>query len=133
MKVLIPSFLPPNSYWIYLDGITITNDDGSELPVFDQPNGQAVLLDSGYTVSALPTTHFTKILQAFPSAKKDDVTGQYIVDCAVVKSTKGSINYKFGKTMIKVPFADFIWQQPQNKMCVLGVIEDNGKNRHNSF
>lgn len=128
-RPIIPAAQSPDGktrYWIYLDGISITKDDGSVSPVFDKPNGQPVLLDSGYTVSALPTEHFQKILAAFPSAKKDPESDQYTVDCSVVKSAKGSINYKFGKTVIKVPFADFVWQQPAYKQCVLGVVEDNG-------
>lgn len=130
-RPIIPAGQAPDGrtrYWIFLDGISVTMDDGTTAPVFDQANGQAVLLDSGYTVSALPTAHFQKILAAFPSAKADPNNGgQYLVDCAVAKSVKGSVNYKFGSTVIKVPYADFIWQQPQNNLCVLGVIEDNSK------
>lgn len=130
-RPILPAGQAPDGrtrFWIFLDGISITKDDGTTAPVFDQPNGQAVVLDSGYTVSALPTAHFQKILAAFPSAKADpNNSGQYLVDCGIAKSVKGSVNYKFGETVIKVPYADFIWQQPQNNLCVLGVIEDNSK------
>ncbi|TQS32109.1 hypothetical protein Golomagni_07585, partial [Golovinomyces magnicellulatus] len=126
-RPIIPAASSPDGktrYWIYLDGITINNEDGSVSPVFNQVNGQPVLLDSGYTVSALPTKHFQKILKAFPSAYKDE-NGQWNVDCKVAESTKGSVNFKFGKTVIKVPFKDFIWQQPSYGTCALGVMEDN--------
>ena len=85
-----------------------------------------MLLDSGYTISALPTAHFNKILEAFPSAEKSSNSNQYTVDCNVA-NTKGSVDFKFGKTVIKVPFEDFIWQQPDFDTCVLGVMEDNSK------
>lgn len=128
-RPIIPAAQSPDGrtrYWVYLDGISVTKDDGSETEIFDKPNGQAVFLDTGYTVSALPSVHFQKILKAFPSAKHD-TEGQYTVDCSIVKSVKGSVNYKFGKTVIKVPYADFVWQQPENNVCVLGVIEDDAE------
>ncbi|CEJ80779.1 hypothetical protein VHEMI00944 [[Torrubiella] hemipterigena] len=128
-RSIIPAAQSPDGqtrYWIYLDGITVTKDDGSETEIFNKPNGQAVFLDTGYTVSALPSVHFQKILKAFPSAKLDS-HGQYTVDCSIVKSVKGSVNYKFGETVIKVPYSDFVWQQPDQGICILGVIEDDAE------
>lgn len=72
----------------------------------------------------MPGTHFNKILEAFPSAEKSSNSNQYTVDCKVA-DTKGTVNFKFGKTIIKVPYADFIWQQPDYNVCVLGVMQDD--------
>ncbi|TWU72136.1 hypothetical protein ED733_002839 [Metarhizium rileyi] len=129
-RPIIPATESPDKYtryWVYLDGISVTREDGSRAVVFDQVNGQPVLLDSGYTVSALPTKHFDKIKEAFPNVTAppaDDKSGLYRVPCDV-GSKKGSVNFKFGKTEIGVPYSDFIWKQPQNGICVLGVTPDD--------
>jgi hypothetical protein len=72
-------------------------------------------------VSALPGAIFNKIVAAFPTAKKGP--GAYVdVDCSVA-DLKGSIDFKFGNTVIKVPYADFIWHNDDR--CVLGVFQDD--------
>lgn len=96
------------------------------MPVFDKPNGQAVLLDSGYTISTLPGPIFNEILKAFPSAKKSPDSDEYLVDCNIGKTT-GHVNFKFGKTVINVPYDDFIWKQPDHGLCKLGVAQDDSK------
>ncbi|KAG8424616.1 hypothetical protein J3458_001389 [Metarhizium acridum] len=129
-RPIIPATESPDKltrYWIYLDGVSVTKEDGSKAVIFDQANGQPVLLDSGYTVSALPTRHFNKIKDAFPGVSappEDDKSGLYRVPCDV-GSKNGSVNFKFGKTEIVVPYDDFIWKQPENNLCVLGVTPDD--------
>lgn len=123
-KDIIPASASPDGkvrYWASCDGITVNKEDGSKVDVLTAP--QAFLFDSGYTVSALPTEAFNKLLTAFPSAKKDE-TGQYNVDCAVVNAT-GSLDFKFGEATISVSYNDFIWQQPEYNTCVLGAIPDD--------
>ncbi|KAM0541348.1 hypothetical protein ACHAPJ_013268 [Fusarium lateritium] len=123
-RPIIPAASSPDGYtryWVYLDGISLVQDDGSEDAVFSKTNGQAVLLDSGYTVSALPGPIFNKIVAAFPTAKTGP--GAYVdVDCDV-GDLKGTVDFKFGKTTIKVPYADFIWKNDDR--CVLGVFQDD--------
>ncbi|UNI18694.1 hypothetical protein JDV02_004949 [Purpureocillium takamizusanense] len=112
-------------YWIYLDGITISKADGSTVKVFDKPNGQPVLLDSGYTVSALPKTIFDEILKSFPEATPPPSGSDlYQIPCSVGES-KGHVNFKFGETLINVPYNDFIWHQTEQNLCVLGVTVDD--------
>ncbi|KAH0594468.1 hypothetical protein MHUMG1_07818 [Metarhizium humberi] len=129
-RPIIPAAESPDKltrYWIYLDGVSVTKEDGSKVVIFDQANGQPVLLDSGYTVSALPTKHFNKIKDAFPGASappEGDKSGLYRVPCDV-GSKNGSVNFKFGKTEIVVPYDDFIWKQPDKNLCVLGVTPDD--------
>ncbi|KAF5675778.1 aspartic-type signal peptidase [Fusarium heterosporum] len=123
-RPIIPAESSPDKltrYWVYLDGISIIQDDGSTDAIFSQTNGQPVLLDSGYTVSALPGPIFNKIVAAFPTAKTGP--GAYVdVDCSVA-DLKGSVDFKFGNTVIKVPYADFIWRNDDR--CVLGVFQDD--------
>ncbi|KAK2611992.1 hypothetical protein QQS21_001957 [Conoideocrella luteorostrata] len=108
-------------YWVYLDGLSVTREDGSQLPVFDEANSLTVLLDSGTTLTQLPTKMVTEILKAFPSARQDpDNKGQYLVDCSVA-NLAGTVNFRFGNTSIRAQYNDFIWKQPQNNLCILGV------------
>ncbi|PNP53373.1 hypothetical protein THARTR1_06067 [Trichoderma harzianum] len=126
-KPIIPAASSPDGYtryWIYMDGMSITKEDGSEVEVFDKPNGQPVLLDSGYTVSTLPGPLFEKILLAFPSARLESTSGDYIVDCDII-DTPGRVNFKFGDVVVDVEYKDFIWQQPDLGICKLGVSQDD--------
>ncbi|KAK8912907.1 putative aspartic-type endopeptidase opsB [Metarhizium anisopliae] len=108
-------------YWIYVDGLSVTREDGSRIPVFDQTNGLLALLDSGTTLTQLPRSMVTEILKAFPSARQDpNDANQYIVDCAAA-SLAGTVDFKFGNTVINVRYDDFLWKQPQHGICVLGV------------
>ncbi|KAG6113425.1 hypothetical protein E4U13_003789 [Claviceps humidiphila] len=128
-RPIIPAADSPDKltrYWVYLDGVSITKNDASNTVIFDQVNGQPVLLDSGYTVSSLSTDHFNKIKDAFPGVTpppSDDNSGLYRVPCNVGQQN-GTVNFKFGKTEINVPFNDFIWKQSAD-LCVLGVIPDD--------
>lgn len=108
-------------YWVNLDGISLSQEDGTVDAVFSGSKSQPVLLDSGYTVSALPGPIFNKILAAFPTAKANG--GAYVdVDCSVA-DVKGTVDFKFGNKVIKVPYADFIWHNEDR--CVLGVFQDD--------
>ncbi|KAL7955286.1 acid protease [Trichoderma compactum] len=126
-KPIIPAASSPDGYtryWVYMDGMSITKEDGSKVEVFDKPNGQPVLLDSGYTVSTLPGPLFEKILTAFPSARLESTSGDYIVDCDII-DTPGRVNFKFGDVVVDVEYKDFIWQQPDLGICKLGVSQDD--------
>lgn len=52
-------------YWIYLDGLRVVGANKTAVDVLDQPNGQPVLLESGYTVSTVPKALFAKVFSAF--------------------------------------------------------------------
>lgn len=114
-----------HSYWVNVDGISITTD-GTKNTVFDQTNGLTAFLDSGTTLSQIPTAMFNEVLKAFPGARKDTQYNQWYVDCSLVDST-GFVSFKFGDVVIKAPFSDFLWQQPDNNVCVLGFAPDDSK------
>ncbi|KAK1253454.1 hypothetical protein MKX07_001531 [Trichoderma sp. CBMAI-0711] len=126
-KPIIPAAQSPDGYtryWVHMDGMSITKEDGSKFEIFDKPNGQPVLLDSGYTVSTLPGPLMDKILEAFPSARLESTSGDYIVDCDII-DTPGRVNFKFGNVVVDVEYKDFIWQQPDLGICKLGVSQDD--------
>lgn len=87
------------------------------------PKGQPVFLDSGGTLSRLPTPLFNEILADFPGATLDPSGSVYIVDCAI-SGQAGSVDFVFGKTTIRVPFHDFIWEADTD-VCVLGVVAED--------
>lgn len=112
-------------YWIYLTGLGMTLPSGEsglvaegELPVF---------LDSGGTMTRLPTQVFEVVGSVFPGAQYDSESGYFIVDCDVGDSS-GSVDFLFGEKVISVAFDDFIWRVPSmDDTCVLGVLADDGK------
>lgn len=128
-RPIIPAAESPDKltrYWIYLDGVSVTDGKGSRAQIFDQANGQAMLVDSGYTVSALPTKYFNKLKDAFPGVTappKEDKSGLYRIPCNVAEQ-KGTVNFRFGKVEINVPYKDFIWKQTDG-LCIFGVYPDD--------
>ena len=76
-------------------------------PTSGNPQGQAVFLDSGGTLSRLPTSLVNAIVADFPGATFDAVNCVYHVDCAV-ESHAGTIDFGFGNTVIHVPYHEFI-------------------------
>jgi hypothetical protein len=115
-----------SSYWIYMTSVGITKPGESPKvypPTSSNPNGQGVFLDSGSTISHVPTLLFNAIVSDFPGATPDS-DGLYIVDC-VVANQPGTVDFGFGNTIIHVPYSEFIWRQGTN-LCKLGIyIDDN--------
>ncbi|KAF7563920.1 hypothetical protein G7046_g183 [Stylonectria norvegica] len=122
---IIPAAESPDGntrYWVNLDSISLTLDDGTTAPVLSQV--QAVLLDSGATVSALPGNIVDAIVAVFPTTRPNDGSQFYEVDCSVI-DLEGTVDFTFGNTVIKIPYADFIWQRPDVGLCLLGVTKDD--------
>lgn len=128
-RSIIPAAQSPDGYtrfWVYLDGISVNQPSGNVVEVYKAPaggKGQAVLLDSGYTLSALPTPIFNKLVAAFPSAQYVPSADLYTVDCAD-PGKGGSLDFTFGNKVINVRFYDFVWHYPDTEYCVLGAFAD---------
>jgi hypothetical protein len=89
-------------------------------PSSSNPLGQPVFLDSGSTVSLLPSALVAEIVADFPGATLDlGGSGLYIVPCSVA-SEAGTVDFGFGNTVIHVPYHEFVWFIESNT-CVLGV------------
>lgn len=101
--------------------------DGKVVQVYSTPaggKGQPVLLDSGYTLSALPSPIYQKLVSAFPSAKPlSSGSAYYQVDCTD-PGKGGSVDFTFGDTVINVRYYDFVWHLPGTDSCVLGAFAD---------
>lgn len=127
--ILDPSETPSGAdrYWISLSYIGMTNSDG-ESGTIVSGDGLAVFLDSGGTVTRLPTEIFTAIGDAFAGlgAQYDTSSGFYMIDCDVMQQG-GSLDFGFGEKVISVSYENFIWRYPDTNTCLLGVLEDNGE------
>ncbi|KAL1882964.1 hypothetical protein Daus18300_000602 [Diaporthe australafricana] len=112
-------------YWIYLTGLGMTLPGGESGLIGE--GELAVFLDSGGTMTRLPTKVFEVIGAAFPGAQYDSESGYFVVDCDVGDSS-GSVDFVFGEKIISVAFDDFIWQVPSlEDTCVLGVLADDNE------
>jgi hypothetical protein len=92
---------------------------------YDSPDplkGQPVLLDSGSTISRLPTPMWQALASSFPTARCDS-DNFCDVDCGVAVMN-GTVNFGFGSKTIKVSYNDVIWKVPQKSFqrCLLGVV-----------
>lgn len=129
-RPIIPAAQSPDGYtrfWVYVNGISVNQPDGTVVDVYTTPaggKGQPVLLDSGYTLSALPTAIFQKLVAAFPSAVYQSSADLYTVDC-LDPGLGGSLDFTFGDTVINARYYDFVWHYPDTNLCVLGAFEDS--------
>ncbi|KAK3304875.1 aspartic peptidase domain-containing protein [Chaetomium strumarium] len=127
---IIPAAESPDGYtrfWVYVNGIRVNQPGGGVVDVYSTPaggKGQPVLLDSGYTLSALPSPIFQKLVAAFPSAEYVPNADLYVVDCAD-PGQGGSLDFSFGDIVINVDYYDFVWHYPDTPYCVLGAFEDD--------
>lgn len=126
--MLDPSETPSGAdrYWITMTSVGVTLSDGEsglvdsdEIPVF---------LDSGGTLTRLPTAVFTAIGNAFAGlgAQYVEADAVYALDCDV-RDKSGSVDFGFNGKIISVSLKDFIWQDPESGYCVLGITADDGK------
>ncbi|KAK3940419.1 aspartic peptidase domain-containing protein [Diplogelasinospora grovesii] len=122
MPMLDPAQTPSGAdrYWITMTGIGITLPDGTSQT--SDPIEVPVFLDSGGTLSRLPTAIFQAIGGAFPGAQYDPSSGFFVADCSVANET-GSVDFIFNSKVISVPYGDFIWETSGG--CVVGVLPDD--------
>jgi hypothetical protein len=132
---IIPAGSAPQTtdrYWVYLNSVAFTPPSGSSSSLYANNPGVPVFLDSGGTVSSLPTPIFQAIgkafLAAFPDTALDATTGFYFVDCKIAASP-GSLDFGFGGKVIKVAYKDIIWNlgQPELGLCAVAVLPEDGR------
>ncbi|KAF2494423.1 acid protease [Lophium mytilinum] len=109
-------------YWINMDavGITKPGDSPKTYPASSTP----VFLDSGGTLSRLPTPIYNAVAADFPGATLDTGgSGLYIVDCSVA-DLPGTVDFTFGATIINIPYHEFIWFINPT-LCVIGLLPED--------
>ncbi|PFH58475.1 hypothetical protein XA68_13617 [Ophiocordyceps unilateralis] len=129
-RPIIPAIMTPDGksrYWVYLDGMSVQDEDGNKTDIFSRVDGVPVLLDSGSNFSILPTNWFPELVKVIPSTKVIRIgpVTLHVVDCSN-RERRGHVSFTFGSTTIDVPFRRFIIVRPSN-FCVLGALP-NEKN-----
>lgn len=104
-------------------GITLPDDSTKS---FYSGSGFAVFLDSGGTLSRLPTAIINGVGGSMPTSQYDAGSGYYIVDCSVA-DMEGSVDFGFGNKIIRVQYKDVIWHIPDSSFCVVGILPDDGR------
>jgi hypothetical protein len=85
---------------------------------------QAVYLDSGTTLTFLPSNIVANLITHFPEAVSLG-SGLWQVPCSL-RNEAGTIDFGFGTTTIRVSFHDAIWQSdPSNTQCLFGIGADD--------
>jgi hypothetical protein len=123
---IIPGIDSPdgaNRYWIYMSSFGVTRK-GVSSTLSANVYEQAVYLDSGTTLTYLPTNIVTNLITYFPEAVSVG-SGLWEVPCSL-RSEVGTIDFGFGTTIIRVPFHEAIWQSdPSDTECIFGVGADD--------
>jgi hypothetical protein len=101
-------------------GITKPGSSSSVLytvppPAYQQP----VVLDSGSTLSTLPSNLVTAMLADFTGVQEVGTTGLYAIDCSQT-TLSGTLDFGFGNTIINVPYHQFIYQAGGS--CYFGAV-----------
>ncbi|KAK0723376.1 aspartic peptidase domain-containing protein [Lasiosphaeria miniovina] len=133
LPILAPSQTPTGAdrYWVSLTGVGMTQPDGSADRTPANAIDVPVFLDSGGTLSRLPTAIFQAIGNSFPGAQFDARSGFFVVpDCSALADSGGTVDFFFAGdvAVIRVPFAEFVWQPASagnSAECLLGVLPDD--------
>ncbi|KAI0551056.1 aspartic peptidase domain-containing protein [Xylaria curta] len=119
---IIPAIAAPDGvprYWIDMESLSITPPSGNTK---QYPNtSMAVFLDSGATLTLLPTTLATAIAADF-GANTTDPSGFYPVDCKF-NDQPGTLNFAFAGVTIRVPYREVVReiQTAFGISCYLGI------------
>lgn len=109
-------------YWVNLSGAGLTLPNGESVLV--EGGDSPVILDSGSTISTLPTVFFEGIGAAL-GGKYDDLSGNFVVDCGL-RNVSGTVDFVFGEKVIGVSYKDFIITS-NSGACILGMEAGDGK------
>lgn len=112
--------LGADRYYVTMTGVGLTYPDGRVER--SQDINVPVFLDSGGTLSRLPTPIYNAFAASFQGAEFDARTGFYFLPCSIA-DLSGSVDFYFAGKTIRVPFRDFIWHV--QGYCVLGVLPED--------
>jgi hypothetical protein len=122
-RPIIPADSSPDGasrYWIYMSSFGVTRGGVSHTlstPTYEQ----AVYLDSGTTLTFLPTNIVTLLISYFPEAVVETGGTVWTVPCSL-RDEASTIDFGFGSTTIRVPLHEAIWEpSPGSTTCVFGI------------
>ncbi|XDG00430.1 hypothetical protein ABKA04_000045 [Annulohypoxylon sp. FPYF3050] len=119
---IIPASQSPDKvprYWVNMTSLSLTPPSGQN-KVYENTT-MAVFLDSGATLTLLPTDLANSIAADF-GASATDANGFYPVDCSL-NDLQGSLNFAFNGVMIKVPYNELVRELATSfgTQCFLGI------------
>lgn len=119
---IIPAKESPDQvprYWVNMTSLGLNPPSGKKKQYTNTT--LAVFLDSGATLTLLPTALANSIAADF-GAKAMDANGFYPVDCAL-NNLPGTVDFAFGNVTIQVPYNEFIRELPTGfgTQCFLGI------------
>ncbi|KAI1643870.1 acid protease [Daldinia loculata] len=120
---IIPAEESPDKvprYWVNMTSLSLTPPSGAKKEYVS--NNMAVFLDSGATLTLLPTELANSIAADF-GAEATDANGLYPVDCSL-NDLPGTLNFAFDGVTIKVPYNEVV-REVQNSFytqCYLGIM-----------
>lgn len=119
---IIPAKQSPDKvrrYWIQMSSMSITPPSGNTKTYAN--TSMAVFLDSGSTLTLLPTALANSIASDFGSGTTDS-NGFYVVDCSLAKLA-ATVNFAFPGVTIQVPYKEMIRQTATGfgTVCYLGI------------
>ncbi len=105
-------------YWVSMASVSLSPPGRAATSRVYANSNMQVFLDSGSTLSLLPTALADSIAADFgaPAAAAD---GFYTVDCSLASSTGGTLDFAFGATTISVPYSELI--RRSGSRCMLGI------------
>ena len=106
-----------------MTSVGITKPGSTTSKVYTVPSyNQAVVLDSGSTISTLPQNLVSAMLADFTGVSQPVAGGLYLVDCNQA-TLSGTLDFGFGNTVIHVPYHQFIWiPNPGSGYCYFGAV-----------
>ncbi|CAK7215172.1 hypothetical protein SCUCBS95973_002391 [Sporothrix curviconia] len=105
-------------YWVNMTGMSLTTPAGASKAYAD--SALQVFLDSGSTLTLLPTDLANSIASDFGATDGPNSDGFYTVDCSLVAAAgTGSLDFAFAGTTIRVPYSELIRQS--GSACMLGL------------
>lgn len=119
---IVPAVDSPDGvprYWISMNNMSLTPPNGVTKTYAN--TSMDVFLDTGATLSLLPTALVTAIATDFGSPNPDS-DGYYTVDCSF-NDMNGTVNFAFNGVTIKVPYSELIRETGSGSdvSCVLGI------------
>ncbi|KAL2264584.1 hypothetical protein VTJ83DRAFT_7094 [Remersonia thermophila] len=106
-------------YYVHMNAVGLTLPDGTVLK--SEELQTPVFLDSGATLSYLPTRIFEALANSFEGGAYEPDTGFYYLPCSAT-NLNGTIDFYFGDKVIRVALNDFIWQA--GRYCLLGAVAE---------
>ncbi|OAA63613.1 candidapepsin-4 precursor [Niveomyces insectorum RCEF 264] len=108
-------------YWVNLTSVALTAPGSSSSSTSSKtyPNSALqVFLDSGSTLTLLPTALADAIAADFGAAAGGNANGFYTVDCSLA-GRPGSLDFAFAGATVRVPYHELI--RRSGNTCMLGI------------